>query len=317
MRRKVYTIIVSPPNLKPVTKFNIHRITLWFLSVTFLVAFVALVTYGILGSKKFYEEKQVYAEYTQLKAENVELKKANQVLAQIRQKEELIRKFLGLNVENPEEPGQGGPGLNSLGSGDFGLDKTESSTVDSPLALKNADLSACQKAVLLDRDLQEIIDFLENQKAALACLPTISPIAVSESWITSSFGWRKSPFTGQREFHSGLDIFAGRGTPVIAPGDGKVLVVGRNSSLGKFIRIRHNQQYVTVYGHLLGHKVKKGQKVKRGDVIGLVGKTGNSTGYHLHYEILKDKKPINPFPCLLNWEERHLLIANNIASENE
>ncbi|HPD61760.1 MAG TPA: M23 family metallopeptidase, partial [Thermodesulfobacteriota bacterium] len=224
-----------------------------------------------------------------------------------------IRKFLGLDTDDANEPGQGGPGATSFEFNNFELNKKLSPV---PARSLNLDKEAFQspsykEAILLDCDLQELLDFLKNQRNQLATIPTISPIAVLESWITCGFGMRKSPFTGLREFHSGLDIFAMRGTPVIAPGNGRVCFVGTNGGLGKTIAIKHNNQYETVYGHLSGYNVKANQVVKRGDCIGFVGKTGNSTGYHLHYEIHKQGKAVDPFPYLLNWDDRHFLVAKN------
>jgi Membrane proteins related to metalloendopeptidases len=309
MRRKVYTIVVSPSNLKPAKQFTIHRSTLWFIIFIFLI----LLTYGILGSIKYYNDNKILSEYFQVKKEKGELEQANKIIAQLRKKEELIRKFLGLDADDANEPGQGGPGSTSFMFEDFHLNKRVSPVPARSLNLeKEAFLSPSYKeAILLDCDLQELIDFLKNQRDELATLPTIAPISVLESWITSGFGMRKSPFTGLREFHSGLDIFAMRGTPVIAPGNGRVCFLGTNGGLGKMIGIRHNNQYQTIYGHLSGYNVKLNQVVKRGDCIGLVGRTGNSTGYHLHYEIHKQGKAVDPFAYLLNWDDRHFLVAKN------
>ena len=310
MRRKSYTIIISPSNLKPAKRFTIHRLTIWLFFLTIFI----LITFGILGSIKFYGDSKLYAEYLQIKKEKGELEKASKIIAQLRKKEDLIRKFLGLDTVDGQEPGQGGPIQTGLQFEDFSTNKTMS--LIPPPSLPSANktfLSPYHEAILLDLDLQELVDFLKNQSAAFAKIPTIAPINVLDSWITCGFGMRKSPFTGLKEFHSGLDIFAMRGSPVLATGDGKVLFVGTNGGLGKMVKIKHNKQYETIYGHLLGYNVKAKQIVKRGDVIGYVGRTGNSTGYHLHYEIHKDGKPIDPFPCLLNWEERHFLTADNFS----
>ena len=313
MRRKVYTIIISPSNLKPARQFTIHRSTLWF--IFFL--FVTLLGFGILGSVRYYNSINILAdlsaENVKVKKEKGELEQANKIIAQLRKKEELIRKFLGLDADDANEPGQGGPNPTSFMFEYLELNKKASHAPAHSLNLdKQPFLSpAYKEAILLDCDLQELIDFLKNQRDVFATLPTIAPIAVSESWITSGFGMRKSPFTGLREFHSGLDIFAMRGTPVIAPGNGKVCFVGTNGGYGKMIRIKHNNQYQTVYGHLSGYNVEVNQVVKRGDCIGFVGRTGNSTGYHLHYEIEKEGKVVDPFPYLLNFDDRQFMVAKN------
>jgi len=162
------------------------------------------------------------------------------------------------------------------------------------------EVSLIENALLLKRDLQELIDKLNDRKSEWDTRPTIMPVQADAYWISSGFGWRKSPFTGLREFHRGLDISARRGTPIIAPADGIIITAGKDLHLGRFIKIKHNDKFTTLYGHMLEHKVEKGQEVKRGDLIGLMGNTGMSTGYHLHYEVRKDSVSINPRNHILN-----------------
>ena len=96
---------------------------------------------------------------------------------------------------------------------------------------------------------------------------------------------------------------------IIAPADGTVITAGKDRYLGKFIKIKHDDKFTTLYGHLLQREVKKGQKVKRGDPIGLMGNTGLSTGYHLHYEVRKDKVHVNPRNYILNFNTSNTMIA--------
>jgi murein DD-endopeptidase MepM/ murein hydrolase activator NlpD len=102
--------------------------------------------------------------------------------------------------------------------------------------------------------------------------------------ITSRFGWRTHPLTGNRRFHSGLDIGAPSGSPVVATGAGTVISAGWNGGYGKAIIIQHSDTQQTLYGHLSEVSVQAGQTIAQGTVIGLVGSTGNSTGPHLHFE---------------------------------
>ena len=114
--------------------------------------------------------------------------------------------------------------------------------------------------------------------------------------LSSGFGMRKHPILGYSRMHQGLDFAAPRGTPVLAAGDGVIERVGRNGSYGKYVRIRHNGTYQTAYAHLNSYakSMKTGKRIRQGQVIGYVGSTGRSTGPHLHYEILKNGKQINP-----------------------
>ncbi|OGR12650.1 MAG: metalloendopeptidase [Desulfobacterales bacterium RIFOXYA12_FULL_46_15] len=146
-------------------------------------------------------------------------------------------------------------------------------------------------------DFEQLIKQLEQKRNILASTPSIRPV---DGWITSGFGNRVSPFTGQKEFHSGLDIANAPGTKIIAPANGRVSVAAEKLYIGNLIVIDHDHGRVTQYGHLKEILVKPGQEIKRGDVIGLIGNTGRSTGPHLHYEVLINGTPVNPLKYILN-----------------
>jgi len=116
--------------------------------------------------------------------------------------------------------------------------------------------------------------------------------------ITSRFGWRKDPFTGKRAFHTGLDFRATYKQPIFATANGRVVYAGWARGYGKMVKIQHKYGYMTLYGHMFHIKVKKGQWVKAGQIIGYAGSTGRSTGVHLHYEIKRYGKLINPIRFL-------------------
>jgi murein DD-endopeptidase MepM/ murein hydrolase activator NlpD len=114
--------------------------------------------------------------------------------------------------------------------------------------------------------------------------------------ISSPYGKRKHPILGYTKLHKGVDFAAPRGTPFYAAGDGVIEFIGRNGGYGNYIRIRHGAEYKTAYGHIqkFAKGMKKGRRVRQGQIIAYVGTTGRSTGPHLHYEILKNNKHINP-----------------------
>jgi murein DD-endopeptidase MepM/ murein hydrolase activator NlpD len=116
--------------------------------------------------------------------------------------------------------------------------------------------------------------------------------------ISSLYGARMDPITHTAAFHPGIDIIGNTGDEVRATAEGKVLFVGDNGGYGNYILIDHGNQYTTGYGHLLKFRVKEGDHVSRGQVIGLIGDTGRSTGPHLHYEISVDGKTIDPYKFL-------------------
>jgi murein DD-endopeptidase MepM/ murein hydrolase activator NlpD len=117
-------------------------------------------------------------------------------------------------------------------------------------------------------------------------------------------GRRSDPFTGDSDFHAGLDIAGERGQPVFATAAGTVNHVGFQGGYGNLIVLDHGFGLQTRYGHLLNYSVKQGAQVKRGDVIGHVGNTGRSTGYHLHYEVLANGKLLNPLKLLSQQKPR-------------
>jgi murein DD-endopeptidase MepM/ murein hydrolase activator NlpD len=114
--------------------------------------------------------------------------------------------------------------------------------------------------------------------------------------LSSRYGRRKHPILGYTRMHRGVDFAARRGTPVMAAGDGKIDYAGRKGGYGKYVRIRHNSDYKTAYAHLhkYGRGIRGGKRVRQGQIIGYVGSTGRSTGPHLHYEILRNNRQINP-----------------------
>lgn len=154
-----------------------------------------------------------------------------------------------------------------------------------------SEVSAMQREAFKD-----LRPYLESRKSLLASTPSIRP---TSGWISSGFGYRKSPFTGRREFHQGMDIATRMGTPVVAPADGTITFVGRKGGLGRAVVVDHGHGFVTRYGHLKKCLVKNGACVKRGDKIALVGNTGRTTAPHLHYEVRLNGLPVNPKKYIL------------------
>ena len=158
-------------------------------------------------------------------------------------------------------------------------------------------LDVLQKQIVVQsKSLDEIAKLAEEKEKLLVAIPAIQPVSNEDlTRMASGYGMRSDPFTKARKMHWGMDFTAPRGSAVYASGDGVVVRADSGSSgYGKHIRIDHGFGYVSLYAHLYKYKVKKNQKVRRGDLIGLVGSTGRSQGPHLHYEIFKDGNRINP-----------------------
>ncbi len=136
----------------------------------------------------------------------------------------------------------------------------------------------------MEKDIEDLFNTMKN-------LPVGTPL---EGKINSGFGYRKDPFRSSIGFHSGIDIDAKLGDPVVATADGIVKKTGWQGSYGKTVVLQHEDGFETIYGHLSKISVEEGQKVKVGEVIGKAGNTGRSTGTHLHYEVIKDGKRVNP-----------------------
>lgn len=136
---------------------------------------------------------------------------------------------------------------------------------------------------------------VERRQALAAATPSIWPVT---GWLSSSYGTRRDPFTGGADFHPGLDIAANHGQAIQAPADGVVTAAARTGNYGNLAVVEHGFGITTRYGHLSRFAVAKGQKVKRGEIIGYVGSTGRSTSPHLHYEILVNGRLTNPLKLL-------------------
>jgi septal ring factor EnvC (AmiA/AmiB activator) len=138
---------------------------------------------------------------------------------------------------------------------------------------------------------------LANLMTRLAQLPTQWPVRAA---INSEFGKRRSPITGEPDFHAGIDLASGAGTPVHAPASGAVTFAGARGGHGLAVVVDHGSSVQTLYGHLSRVSVRPGQRVERGQVLGQSGNTGASTGAHLHYEVHVNGRAVNPRPYL--WD---------------
>lgn len=131
----------------------------------------------------------------------------------------------------------------------------------------------------------------------------------AEQRISSPFGWRKHPVTGRRSFHTGVDIAAASGTRVLASAQGVVSETGQHRNLGNYVRIEHADGTMSVYGHLARIATRKGAAVKSGQVIGMIGSTGRSTGPHLHYTLKQDDNLVDPLKRLKKPEPAKVFAA--------
>lgn len=149
----------------------------------------------------------------------------------------------------------------------------------------------------LESRLQTVRSDVDKRNQLAAATPSIWP---THGWLSSSMGNRSDPLTGEKDFHPGLDISADKGDPVYSTADGKVTHAASAGNYGNLVIVDHGYGLETRYGHLSTFKITLGQKVKRGDLLGLVGSTGRTTGPHLHYEVRAGGRILNPLQLLLN-----------------
>jgi murein DD-endopeptidase MepM/ murein hydrolase activator NlpD len=253
-------------------------------------------------SAEFFDDKVSRQELEKLRAENQQLKEKYEQLRwnlseiedryqELVNKEMLIRVAFNLPEIDPEERqlGVGGPVpefVNNLSETGRLAYATEME-VDRLLKLSQFEL---EKYSEVETALTKIKDRLDHT-------PSIWP---TKGWKSRGYGYKYDPFTGYKQMHRGIDIANRRGTPVVATADGRVKLISTSGKMGKMIVIDHGYGFRTRYAHLSKFKVKRGQRVKRGDVIGLMGSTGYSTGPHLHYEVIRNGKFLNPMNYILN-----------------
>ncbi|MFD0761840.1 M23 family metallopeptidase [Lutibacter aestuarii] len=268
---------------------------------TFMLMVLAAFIFMILGFVVFTpvfespKEKELKRELEFVKLnEELHSKKIEQlgkVLAEIQERDNNIyRLYFEVNPIPDEQRKAGFGGVNRYKALE-GFNNSEM-IID---VTKNMDILSKQLYVQ-SKSLDEIVKLAEDKEKLLAAIPAIQPVENKDlTRMASGYGWRTDPFTKARKKHWGMDFTAPRGTPVYATGDGVIVRADQTSAgYGKHIRIDHGFGYVSLYAHLSNYNVRKGQKVKRGDLIGFVGNTGRSQAPHLHYEIFKNGNRINP-----------------------
>ena len=290
MTRRQHTIIFVPHARARFRQFRVSS-RLLVGSALFVVVSVALgLTFGGLWISAFGKNRELSA----LAAENRDLRgrtgllhdKLEQVEKQLAEFEERTRRLsIVAGLTGVHDPGTGGVG----GLTGAPLDPAASSDLAATEIVRRSSLLTTRLSLVEKR--------LSTQADQLSLTPTLAPTV---GVLTAGFGGRTDPFTGEREFHTGLDISTPVGNRVLAPGNGTVVKVGWENGYGRLIEIAHGFGINTFYGHLQGVRVAEGQRVRRGDPIGIVGTSGRSTGPHLHYEVRVEGKPVDPLAYVLN-----------------
>jgi murein DD-endopeptidase MepM/ murein hydrolase activator NlpD len=291
MANEFYTLIVVPHAKARFRQIRVPvRLAKWTLTLAGVVGFTvvgvmvhaARITIEIHDLRRLRTENSELLTKTRTYEEN-----AGKLQAKVLQLQTMVTKLgvmAGLEHSLPEA-GSAGVG------GAIGLESQ--APVLAPRALAAIDESLTS----LTRRSAQLEEFYTDQTLVLASTPSIWPV---RGYLSAGFGNRKDPFTGQRDFHSGIDVSTPIGTRIFAPADGVVLSAATQGAYGNSIMMDHGYGVVTRYGHLDAYAVRAGQRVRRGDLIGFVGNTGRSTGPHLHYEVWVRDQAQNPIHFILD-----------------
>lgn len=317
--KKFFTILVVPDRTSTVRKVTIPRT--WVYSSAVALGVLMVVAAGVLfhyvrvlrelgDYQSVYQENREVA--VQLQTYQDRIRKLDSRLDHLDRLEHKLRVMTSLEdpqrniaigpLTDREDPsGEAGVMLDDPTSAEKGAISASSPDSDRrdfefrKIGFRLEKLEGESKARELS--IEELHALLEDQRSILNSTPSVWP---SRGFVSSTFGYRVSPFTSVKKMHEGLDIAAPRGTEVLAPADGVVTFNGVKGAYGNLLVLDHGYGLVTRFGHLSQILVQPGTRVKRGDRIALVGNTGRSTGDHLHYEVRIDGVPVNPTRYILD-----------------
>ena len=291
-----FTFFFVPANGQNVAKTHIKRSQIkWAFNTTLalVVLLVGSFTYMAHVTIQSKAQQKELAEYKQTKAEQERTIKQLRAMAEKNQKqlaalsklEDQVRDHMAKNgaqlppkKEDETSMGQGGP--------------ISSNAPTQMMVVYEQEQNIQSRAKATQTNLKNLLDVIEFENERKDAIPSFWP--TSDTYVTSSFGGRRNPFGGGRDWHPGIDIAGDYGDPVYASGNGEVTMAEWYSGYGNYIKIEHGYGYETAYGHLSRILVRPGQQVKKGQLIGRVGSTGYSTGPHLHFEVMLNGEQVNP-----------------------
>tara|TARA_B100000927_G_scaffold52935_1_gene39888 strand:- start:620 stop:1597 length:978 start_codon:yes stop_codon:yes gene_type:complete len=298
---------------------RIYRLSLFLISSVIFGTFITVLLFNtdfVDTPKEIVQEREIDNYELQLKVLNKKLEQVESTLANIEKRDNNLYRVYFEASPIPEDQRRAGFGginrydyLEGFENSDLIVNTTERLDV------------LTKELVIQSKSLDEIELLAKNKESLLSSIPSIQPVNSSDlRRMASGYGYRIDPFTKRRTMHWGMDFSAKTGTPIYATGDGRISRAdARAAGFGKHVRIDHGFGYVSIYAHMNRIIVAKGDKVKRGDLIGYVGSTGRSVAPHLHYEIVKDGRKINPINFYsgslspMEFEE----LVNQASQENQ
>jgi murein DD-endopeptidase MepM/ murein hydrolase activator NlpD len=299
MAKRFYTVLILPDATSPARKFHITRPIVTAISS---VAAVAVLAFGFFVYQyvnlnvRMLELKQLRQEASDRNLLATKVGQLEGELSRLRDLDRKLRVVAGLETGDEQEARLAQGGAETLSRTAL-LDAVRKGT--GRLAdWVNRDLEVLgQEITSRERSFRELKGLLEEKRSILASTPTIWPV---KGLVTAGYGYRQSPFTGQREMHEGIDVAAPHGTPILATADGIVSFSGPLAAFGNVVFINHGHGFTTFYAHNSSSRVKEGQPVKRGEVIASVGTSGRTTGPHVHYEVQVNGTTVNPLKYIVD-----------------
>ena len=291
MSNEFYTLIVVPHAKARFRRFQVSvKLIKWVGGVTAtlgLLLVVSLVHYTRIAVE-VHELRRLRAENRALLTKTVEYEQnAGRLQVKLEYLQRTVTKLgvmAGLEQTLPDAQVGGVGGVPAA--------ESQAPTIE-PSALREMDRSLSDLTQRSDK----LTRFFEDQSVLLSSTPSIWPV---RGYLSAGFGNRLDPFTGQRDFHPGIDISTPQGTRIHSPADGVVIAVGVKGAYGNAVTVDHGFGIMTRYGHMASFNVKPGQRIRRGEVIGFVGSTGRSTAPHLHYEVWVRDQAQNPIHYILD-----------------
>jgi len=295
MRKKAFSIVLVPHSKAGSKTLTVSKRTLKLivggtaLAVLLLAGFLVdyfTMSHARASSRRLLKENQAQAQ--ELKDYELTVDRLKKSLDGLESYAKKLNVMAGLKADGIKEVG--------IGDGSPAFQSSVPQVLTPPKFSVETVNGLNQKARDVGKNLSTLVIFFENQKARLASTPTIWPVT---GWVVGYFGPRADPFTDKPAYHYGMDIATNEGAPIVAPADGLVVQVKNGVTTGNMILISHSLDIGTAYFHLSKFLVREGQRVRRGDVIGLVGRTGKALGPHLHYEVRVNGHPVNPVRYIL------------------
>lgn len=298
MAKGFYTVLILPDATSPTRKFHITKTIVTAVSsitAVSVLAFAFFLYQYVNLNVRMLELKQLRQEASDRNVLAARVGQLEGELTRLRELDRKLRVVAGLDAgEDQGRLAQGGAETVSRAALLDAVRKGTGRLAD----WVTRDLETLGNEITSrERSFRELKDLLEAKRSILASTPTIWPV---KGLITAGYGYRVSPFTGQREMHEGLDVAAPSGSPIVATADGVVSFVGPLAAFGNVVFINHGHGFTTFYAHASSTRVKEGQQIKRGQVIAFVGTTGRTTGPHVHYEVQVNGATVNPLKYIID-----------------